>query len=154
VFLTDQSVIFPCLYQLVPVMDLYVRRIVGWACSASPDSKATISALRIAYEPHRPDKGLLFHSDQGSHYISIDYQQQLWRYQMIQSLSRRGNCWDNAPMERLFRTFKKDWIPELGYRTYPEAQSDILQFIHYYNQQQGHSYNNYLTPAQAERQSL
>ena len=99
---------------LALVMDLYARRIVGWAYSTSPDSQLTIKALRMAYESRQPDKGLLFHSDQGCHYTSIDYQQQLWCYQMTQSISRKGNCWDNAPMERVFRTFKKDWMPELG----------------------------------------
>jgi putative transposase len=135
---------------LALVIDLYARRIIGWAYSTSPDSQLTINALRMAYESRHPDKGVLFHSDQGSHYTSIEYQQQLWRYQMKQSLSRRGNCWDNAPMERVFRTLKRDWMPEAGYQSYRQAQCDIMQFIYYYNQQRGHSYNDYLTPVEAE----
>lgn len=136
---------------LAVVMDLCKRRIVGWAYSASPDSQLTIAALRMAYESRQRPKGVMFHSDQGSHYSSKAYQQQLQRYQMSQSMSRRGNCWDNAPMERFFRSFKSEWMPKLGYSSYQEAQRDIAAYMHYYNYQRSHSYNGCLSPAVAEK---
>jgi putative transposase len=66
------------------------------------------------------------------------------------SMSRRGNCWDNSPMERFFRSFKTEWMPENGYDNVMQATQDIAQYIHYYNYERLHSYNNYLTPAAAE----
>lgn len=85
---------------LAVVMDLYAREVVGWALSDSPDSALTTKALKLAYERREKPCKVMFHSDQGSHYTSLRFRQQLWRYQMVQSMSRRGNCWDNAPMER------------------------------------------------------
>ena len=85
---------------LAMVMDLYARKPVGWAMSLSPDSQLTGRALSMAYERRGQPKNVMFHSDQGCHYTSTYFQQLLWRYQIKQSMSRRGNCWDNAPMER------------------------------------------------------
>ncbi len=78
-------------------MDLYSRRAVGWALSEHPDAALVIKALDNAYELRGKPKGVLFHSDQGSQYGSKIFRQRLWRYKMKQSMSRRGNCWDNAP---------------------------------------------------------
>ena len=139
-----------CWLYLAIVMDLYTRRIVGWSCSESPDSNLTIAALRMAYEVRGCPSGLLFHSDQGCHYTSKSFRQQLWRYHIKQSMSRRGNCWDNSPVERFFRSYKTEWMPEMYYTTFEQAQQDIAQYIHYYNFERGHSYNNYLSPAIAE----
>lgn len=137
---------------LAVVMDLYARKIIGWACSDSPDSQLTCAALRVAYESRGRPKGVMFHSDQGCHYTSLKYQQQLWRYQIKQSMSRRGNCWDNAPMERFFRSFKTEWMPKGRYASYSEAERDVLHYINlHYNTVRGHSYNNYLSPAAAEK---
>lgn len=137
---------------LAVVMDLYARKIVGWACSTSPNSTLTCAALTMAYESRGKPKKVLFHSDQGCHYTSIKYRQQLWRYQIIQSMSRRGNCWDNAPMERFFRSFKTEWMPKEYYRSYDEAEADVLEYIiRHYNSARGHSYNNYLSPNAAEK---
>ncbi len=128
----------------------YKRRVVGWACSDSPDSKLTVSALQMAYESRGRPCGVMFHSDQGCHYTSKRFRQQLWRYQMKQSMSRRGNCWDNSPMERFFRSYKTEWMPETYYLSYREAEQDIAAYMRYYNHQRGHSYNDYLSPATAE----
>jgi len=137
---------------LAVVMDLYARRIIGWACSDSPDSELTCAALQMAYESRGKPEGVMFHSDQGCHYTSKKYRQRLWRYQIIQSMSRRGNCWDNAPMERFFRSFKTEWMPEKYYRSYDEAETDVFQYIiAHYNSVRGHSYNNYLPPNEAEK---
>ena len=93
---------------LAVVMDLFARKIVGWACSNSPNSNLTCAALRMAYESRGRPKNIIFHSDQGCHYTSLQLRQTLWKYQITQSMSRRGNCWDNAPMERFFRSFKTE----------------------------------------------
>ena len=85
-------------------MDLYARKIVGWACTDSPNTDLTCAALRMAFESRGRPKILMFHSDQGCHYTSLQYRQMLWKYQIPQSMSRRGNCWDNAVMERFFRS--------------------------------------------------
>jgi len=137
---------------LAVVMDLCARKIVGWACSKSPDSALTCAALRMAYESRGRPHNVLFHSDQGCHYTSLSYRQQLWRYQITQSMSRRGNCWDNAPMERFFRSFKTEWMPTEYYRSYAEAETDVHNYIMlHYNSARGHSYNNYLSPNAAEK---
>lgn len=135
---------------LAVVLDLYKRRVVGWACSRHPDSRLTVQALRMAYESRGRPAGVLFHSDQGCHYTSKTYRQQLWRYRMEQSMSRRRNCWDNAPMERFFRSLKTEWMPENGYEYFAGAERDIAQYMKYYNHIRGHSVNNYLSPVQAE----
>ena len=135
---------------LAVVIDLYKRRVIGWSCSTSPNSQLTISALRMAYESRKCPKNVMFHSDQGCHYTSKVFRQQLWRYQIKQSMSRRGNCWDNAPMERFFRSYKSEWMPKECYSTYYEAEYDIAAYIRHYNYRRGHSYNNYLAPANAE----
>lgn len=93
---------------LAAVIDLYKRRVVGWACSDSLDSALTAKALQMAYESRGRPQGAMFHSDQGCHYTSKRFRQQLWRYQMKQSMSRCGNCWDNSPMERFFRSNKTE----------------------------------------------
>jgi putative transposase len=136
---------------LAVVMDLYARRVVGWAMSDRPDSQLTRRALRIAYEARGCPQDLLFHSDQGSHYSSLAFRQLLWRYRIRQSMSRRGNCWDNAPMERFFRSLKSEWIPANGYADQAQAEADVLRYLtDYYNHQRPHSYNQYQTPAQQE----
>lgn len=136
---------------LAVVMDLFKRKIVGWACSGSPDSKLTCAALRMAYESRGRPEGVMYHSDQGCHYTSLAYRQVLWRYQITQSMSRRGNCWDNAPMERFFRSFKTEWMPKECYSSYEDAETDTVQYIiGHYNIVRGHSYNDYLSPAAAE----
>lgn len=139
---------------LAVVLDLYKRRVVGWACSRSPDSQLTVQALRMAYESRGQPEGVLFHSDQGSHYTSKVFRNQLVRYQITQSMSRRGNCWDNAPMERFFRSFKVEWMPINGYSNYAEAAQDITAYMLYYNYQRGHSYSNYLSPVAAEEKEI
>ncbi|MCD5997572.1 IS3 family transposase [Pseudomonas sp. CDFA 602] len=138
-------------HYLAVVLDLCTRRVVGWALSEKPDADLVIKALDMAYEQRGRPQGLLFHSDQGSQYASRLFRQRLWRYRMRQSMSRRGNCWDNAPMERVFRSLKTEWIPTTGYRTAQEAQRDISHFLmHRYNWVRPHQFNGGLAPARAE----
>ena len=106
---------------LAVVLDLYARRVVGWAMSDKPDAELAIKALEMAYQQRGCPSGVLFHSDQGSQYGSRVFRQRLWRYRMTQSMSRRGNCWDNAPMERLFRSLKTEWLPTTGYQLLPDG---------------------------------
>jgi len=136
---------------LAVVLDLYGRRVVGFATSKSPDSELTKKALRMAYESRGKPKGLLFHSDQGCHYTSKTYRQSLWRCGIRQSLSRRGNCWDNAPMERFFRSFKSEWMPKSGYESFAQGANAISQHITgYYNRHRPHQHNNGLSPFAVE----
>ncbi len=138
---------------LAVVMDLYARKPVGWAMSLSPDSELTGKALSMAVEARGKPRGLMFHSDQGCHYTSRKYRQLLWRYQIRQSMSRRGNCWDNAPMERFFRSLKTEWVPTLGYRSFIEAKHSITDYVvGYYSQTRPHQHNNGLSPNAAEKQ--
>ena len=141
-----------CWIYLAVVLDLYARRVVGWALSRRPDSELTLQALAMAYESRGRPKGVMFHSDQGCQYTSVAFRQRLWQYQIKQSMSRRGNCWDNAPMERFFGSLKSEWIPETGYRDMAEAKADILRYLtHYYNRVRPHSYNGYLAPVAVDK---
>jgi putative transposase len=140
---------------LAVVLDLYARKVIGWAISNSPDSELTKKALRMAFESRGKPKKLLFHSDQGCHYTSKTFRQQLWRYGIRQSLSRRGNCWDNAPMERFFRSFKTEWMPKLGYLDMKTARLSISNYINgYYNRYRPHQFNGGLSPLTAEQEKL
>ncbi|QUE72671.1 IS3 family transposase [Pseudomonas aeruginosa] len=138
-------------HYLAAVLDLHTRRVIGWAFSAKPDAELVINALDMAYEQRGRPQQVLFHSDQGSQYASRLFRQRLWRYRMQQSMSRRGNCWDNSPMERLFRSLKSEWVPSTGYLTAQEAQRDISHYLmHRYNWIRPHQFNDGLPPAVAE----
>ncbi|MEB5300918.1 IS3-like element IS222 family transposase [Pseudomonas aeruginosa] len=138
-------------HYLAAVLDLHTRRVIGWAFSAKPDAELVIKALDMAYEQRGKPQQVLFHSDQGSQYASRLFRQRLWRYRMQQSMSRRGNCWDNSPMERLFRSLKSEWVPSTGYLTAQEAQRDISHYLmHRYNWIRQHQFNDGLPPAVAE----
>lgn len=137
---------------LAVVLDLYARQVVGWAISNSPDSQLTMSALTQAYQNRGQPENLMFHSDQGCHYTSLAFRQLLWRYRIKQSMSRRGNCWDNSPMERFFRSLKSEWIPTIGYHTIDDAKQDVHDYItRYYCSVRPHRHNNGLTPNDAEQ---
>ncbi|WP_300004821.1 IS3 family transposase [uncultured Cedecea sp.] len=137
---------------LAVVLDLFSRKPVGWAMSFSPNSALTGKALSMAWEARGKPANLLYHSDQGSHYTSRNFRQLLWRCQIKQSLSRRGNCWDNSPMERFFRSLKTEWVPDNGYVNFSEASTAITNYITgYYSQLRPHQYNGGLTPNESER---
>lgn len=139
---------------LAVVLDLYKRRVVGWAYSEAADSKLVIKALDMAYQTRGKPSGVMFHSDQGCQYTSKELRQYLWRNRFIQSMSRRGNCWDNAPMERLFRSYKSEWMPTNGYWHKSQAIKDIGYYLmSYYNQKRPHKNNNGLPPVMAEKES-
>lgn len=136
---------------LAVVLDLYARRIVGWSLSERPDAGLVVTALDMAYQLRGKPLGVMFHSDQGSQYASKLFRQHLWRYRMKQSMSRRGNCWDNAPMERVFRSYKSEWMPSEGYRSFSDAKKDISHYLmDYYNGYRPHQSNGGMAPAVAE----
>ena len=132
---------------LATVLDLYHRKIVGFALSDSPDSELTKKALSNAFESRSCPSGVMFHSDQGCHYTSLAFKQLLSRYQIKQSMSRRGNCWDNAPMERFFRSLKTENMPKNGYENEAVADDSVRDYIYkYYNSMRPHSHNLGLSP--------
>ncbi len=138
-------------HYLAVVMDLYSRRVVGWSLSKHPDAELVMKALKTAWQQRGKPAGVMFHSDQGSQYGSLNFRQLLWRCRIQQSMSRRGNCWDNSPMERLFRSLKTEWIPSVGYASFNEAHKDIGYYLtDYYNWQRPHQFNDGLSPAKAE----
>ena len=138
---------------LAVVLDLFARRVVGFAVSDSPDSMLTSKALQMAYQTRLRPSEVLFHSDQGTHYTSKAFAESVASCDgMKQSMSRKGNCWDNAPTERFFRSFKTEWMPKGGYEDIFEAKSAITDYIWgYYQTVRPHTFNNYLTPAETER---
>ena len=136
---------------LALVIDLFGRNVIGWALSDKPDTELTKKALTMAFESRGKPKGVTFHSDQGVQYTSLGFRQLLWRYQITQSMSRRGNCWDNAVMERTFRSFKTEWMPKFGYQSFDEALRSIsYYYMVYFNQQRPHRANFGLTPKQKD----
>ncbi|QTO49382.1 IS3 family transposase [Burkholderia latens] len=130
------------------VMDLYARRIVGWAFSQHADTDLALKALRRAYDHRRPAPGLMFHSDQGCQYTSTRFLAELRARGAIQSMSRRGNCWDNAVVERFFRSLKSEWIGEQLYFAHRHAEQDITDYlVDFYNHRRLHSAAKGMPPA-------
>jgi putative transposase len=118
-----------------------------------PINSSNLSLTTLVWcEPLRQERrDRLWRIDQGSQYASRLSRQRLWRYRMHQSMSRRGNCWDNAPMERVFRSLKTEWIPTVGYMTIQKAHRHISHYLmHRNNWIRPHQFNGRLAPAQAE----
>ncbi len=135
---------------LAAIVDLYSRFVVGWATSAVNDRQLTLKALQQALQRRCPERGLLHHSDQGSPYAAEDYRKVLEASEIVCSMSRRGNCWDNAAMESWFSTLKS----ELGERfeSMADAKHQLFDYIEvFYNQKRRHSTLGYVSPARFER---
>lgn len=133
---------------LAGVLDLCSKTAVGWSMSDSLEKALVIDALRMAYRRRRPGDGLIHHSDRGSQYASEDYRGLLTEYGMEMSMSRKGNCWDNAPMESFFGTLKKELVHHRKYSTREEARRDIFEYIEvFYNRERLHSSLGYLSPS-------
>jgi putative transposase len=138
---------------LAAVLDLFGRRIVGWAMSQWINEALVSSALQMAIQHRRPQPGLLHHSDRGSQYASDGYQDILYQVKMVCSMSRKGNCWDNAVMERFFGSLKREWIKGKIYPTREDAKKDLFKYIEwFYNNQRRHATLDYQTPAAVEEQ--
>jgi len=140
---------------LAVVLDLYSRQIVGWAMSDSLQRQLVIDALQMAIVARRPAPGLLHHSDRGSQYASHDYQALLTRAQMVSSMSRKGDCYDNAVVQSFFGTLKTELIYQRQYATRAEARADIFEYIEvFYNRIRCHSALGYKSPVRFEALSL
>lgn len=137
---------------LAGVMDLFARRIIGWSMSARIDTALVTDALGMALTKRGIVKDLLHHSDRGSQYCSDMYRKTLRKQGITCSMSRRGNCWDNACMESFFGSLKTEWIDEKRYETREEAKKDIFMYIEmFYNRQRRHETLGYVSPAEFER---
>ena len=137
---------------LAVVLDLYSRRIVGWAMSDRMTSDLTIRALKMALEHREVETGLLHHSDQGSQYTDGEYQQLLKDWGIEVSMNGVGTWYDNAPMESFFGTLKTEWAHHRGYRTRQEASTDLFYYIEaFYNRRRLHSALGYVSPVRYEQ---
>jgi putative transposase len=140
---------------LATVMDLCLRRVVGWAMDKRMTRGLVIDALDMAVKNRRPGPGVLHHSDRGSQYAADDYQERLKKHKMVCSMSRKGDCWDNAVMESFYRSLKVECVYLTRYRTREEARRDIFTYIElFYNRVRRHSYLGYLSPEEYERMLL
>lgn len=136
---------------LAGVLDLCTKTAVGWSMGSSLEKRLVIDALGMAYLRRRPSEGLLHHSDRGCQYASMEYRDLAEEYGMQMSMSRKGNCWDNAPMESFFGTLKKELVHHKKYRSREEARRDIFEYIEvFYNRQRLHSSLGYKSPAEFE----
>jgi len=137
---------------LAVFLDLFSRQVVGWAMSAWMTADLVVDALQMARWRRRPDKGLLVHSDRGSQYASGRFQTMLKDHGYIGSMSRKGNCWDNAPAESFFHTLKTELIHHCRFETREEAKQQIFEYIEvFYNRQRKHSTVGYQTPAEFDQ---
>jgi putative transposase len=136
---------------LAAVEDLFSRKIVGWSMSDRMDSRLVVDALEMAIHRELPGEGLMAHSDRGVQYASEHYQNLLRRHDLTCSMSRKANCWDNAPMESFFATLKKELVHRHRYQTRDEARRSLFEYIEiFYNRVRRHSALGYLSPAQFE----
>ena len=136
---------------LALVLDLYVRKLVGWAMSETMPQELTLSALDIALGWRDPDAGLVHHSDHGSQHAAKDYRKKLKARSITVSMSRKGDCWDNAPMESVNGTLKVECVNDVHFETREEARQAIVEYIGYYNTERRHSSLANIAPAQFER---
>lgn len=137
---------------LAAVLDLATRKVVGWAMRDHLRSELAEAALLMAMQRQRPAPGLVHHSDRGSQYAAGEYRKLLARAGLQASMSRRGNCYDNAPMESFFHTLKVELVHQRRWPTREEARRDLFAYVEgYYNRQRIHSALGYVTPEQAER---
>jgi transposase InsO family protein len=141
------------------VLDLHSRRVVGWSAQPSLTRRGPVEALTAALRDRRPAPGLVHHSDQGSQYTSDEYRSLLRRHSLVASMSRRGNCHDNAPTESFFASLKSDVVPPhrggvegRRFETHAEARSVLFAYIEtFYNRRRRHSSLGYLTPDEHEQ---
>ena len=137
---------------LAAVEDLCSRQIVGWSMSKRMTSRLVVDALEMAVSRRLPGEGLMAHSDRGSQYGSDHYQRLLEQHGITCSMSRRGDCWDNAPMESFFASLKKELVHHENYQTRAEARASVFEYIEvFYNRVRRHSALGYLSPVEYEQ---
>ena len=140
---------------LATVIDLYSRKIVGWAMDDNMKTTLVNSALEMAISRRKPLKGLLWHTDRGSQYASYSHKDLCQKYGIIQSMSRKGNCWDNAVAESFFHTLKTELTYHQIFETRAQANQAIFEYIEvFYNRQRMHSANGNLSPMEFEDKML
>lgn len=139
---------------LAVVLDLYARKVVGWAMAPTMHAELVCAALQLAIAQRQPTPGLIVHSDRGSQYASALHQALLARHSLVGSMSRKGNCWDNAVMERFFLSLKTERVWQRDYANHAEAMTDIADYIvGFYNSVRLHSKLGNLPPNAFEQQS-
>jgi len=140
---------------LATVIDLYSRKIVGWSMDDTMKVSLVNDALNMAISHRNPPKGLLWHTDRGSQYASYSHKDLLIKYDITHSMSRKGNCWDNAVAESFFKTLKSDLVYDTYFYTKKQAKYEIFEYIEfYYNRIRSHSYLDNLSPCKFEEESL
>ena len=139
---------------LAVMLDLHSRRVVGWALDSRQDESLALRALQMGLVRRQPDAGLLHHSDQGRPYQRLAYIAALERAGVRRSMSRVGNCWDNAPVESFFKTLKAELTYHSTFKDLAAARTAIQGYIHFYNHQRMHSSLDYQTPVDYERSAL
>ncbi len=138
---------------LAVVLDLFSRQVVGWATRPTQHTDLVLQALLAAVWRRKPAPGLLLHSDQGTQFTSEDWQCFLRKHDIVCSMSRRGNCHDNAAMESFFQLLKRERIKRRIYSNHDEARADVFQYIEmFYNPTRRHGSNGGLSPIEFERQ--
>ena len=136
---------------LCVILDLFSRMAVGWSMASHLRTELAIDALEMAVAHRNPLRGLVFHSDRGIQYASHEFREKINDYGMIQSMSRKGNCWDNACAESFFATLKLEEVFQHKYKTKAEARESIFEYIAvYYNRKRSHSFLDYLSPEEYE----
>ncbi len=136
---------------LAVVLDLYSRQVVGWSMQAHMQTSLVADALRMAWFRRRPEPGLILHSDRGSQYCSHAFQKTLVEYGMQSSMSRKGNCWDNAPTESLWGSLKVGRLYGMRFETRRQAMDEVIDWLTYYNHRRRHSTLGYISPMQHEK---
>lgn len=136
---------------LATVIDLYSRKIVGWSMDDTMKVSLVNDALNMAIKHRNPPKGLLWHTDRGSQYASYAHKDLLEKHNIVQSMSRKGNCWDNAVAESFFKTLKSDLVYQTYFYTKRQAKQEIFEYIEFhYNRVRSHSYLGNLSPVRFE----
>lgn len=132
---------------LAVILDLYSRAVIGWSMSGHCDEELVAKALQMALVRRRPNSGLVHHSDRGSQYTSHTYRQRLEQAGVVVSMSRKGNCWDNAVMESFFGSLKEECVGSTIYLSYEQARLSLFEYLEvYYNRQRRHSTLGYKSP--------
>jgi transposase InsO family protein len=140
---------------LTVIIDLFSRMVVGWALSSSLSHEMVVTALKRAIKRRRPEEGLIFHSDRGVQYACTNFRKELSKHRIVQSMSRKGDCWDNAVAESFFGIMKTELVYHEQYRDHQDALHSIFEYIEaFYNRERRHSTLGYLCPIEYEKQKL
>lgn len=141
---------------LAGLIDLSSRRVVGWSVAPTLDESLTMRALEMALRTRDIQRGrdMLHHSDRGSQYVSRDYQATLHNHGIRPSMSRKGDCWDNAVAESFFATLKAEMVADAEWESRSQAKRELIEYLNWYNFDRRHSTLRYLTPAEYEMKML